>query len=276
MTNICTKKFDTGYTQVLNAVLHDNNLSLKAKGAYAYLFSKPDGWQFHADTMATDLKESHKQVLAIVKELISAGYIRREQVNTNGRFGGIVYVFINVDRVTQIPHTQKSACGKTGSHNKTDYISKTDYKNKEIDIKKVSADAIVAPDAATVIDRFTRLWNDSLVKYFREDYPSLRPIPKITRSEIKYLSARDKELRCLVSELIENGTIPASEAELVKADIWKWAFEQLYQRMSKSRFMRGEIKPSDGHAQFVFTVDTFLRKANFIRYVNPNSVYMLD
>lgn len=116
------KKYDTGFTQVANVVLNDENLSLEAKGLYSYLFSKPSGWEFHPSTMAKDLKESHKTILRIVKELIEKGYIKRTQSNVNGKFGGNVYEF---NRIDEIPYAQKSACGKTYTHNNTNPINNT-------------------------------------------------------------------------------------------------------------------------------------------------------
>lgn len=73
------KKFNIGFTQVCNEVLTDKSLSLKAKGLYAYLFSKPDGWEFHIDIMKDELQESKAIIRKTIKELIDAGYILREQ-----------------------------------------------------------------------------------------------------------------------------------------------------------------------------------------------------
>lgn len=129
------KKYDTGYTQVLNKVLLDENLSLKAKGLYAYLFSKPDGWQFHIDVMEKGLKESKGQIRTIIKELLDLGYIERKQVNENGVFGGIVYEFIKQNNIEK-PCTEKSAYGKTLTHNNIYNLNNTDNLKKENNKKK--------------------------------------------------------------------------------------------------------------------------------------------
>lgn len=131
------KKYNTGYTQVLNDVLYDNRLSLRAKGIYAYLFSKPDGWQFHTNTMSKDLKESKGQIYAAIKELIVCGYIIRKQINENGVFGGTIYEFLepcNKIPYAEIPCAEKTAYGSTPTHNNTNNISNTDiYNNTDID-----------------------------------------------------------------------------------------------------------------------------------------------
>jgi hypothetical protein len=40
------KKYVRNYTQVPNDIINDKRLSLKAKGLYLFLVSKPDNWDF--------------------------------------------------------------------------------------------------------------------------------------------------------------------------------------------------------------------------------------
>lgn len=126
------KKYSTGFTMITNTILQDKDLSLRAKGLYTYLFSKPDGWEFHISAMVKELKETEGQIRVIVQELLNKGYIVRHQVNENGKFGGMVYEFVDIDRdgknrVTDIPCSEKSAYGKTSTHNNTESTSNTDY-----------------------------------------------------------------------------------------------------------------------------------------------------
>ena len=125
------KKYNTGYTQVLNEVLYNKNISLRAKGLYAYLFSKPDEWQFHWEVMTTEIQETKGQMYPAIKELIEAGYIIRKQAkNENGVFGGIIYEFLDPCAVS--PCAEKTVYGKTAIHNNTDILSNTNNKKKEI------------------------------------------------------------------------------------------------------------------------------------------------
>lgn len=97
------KKFDVGFTQVSNIILNDNQISLKAKGLFAYLFSKPDDWEFHISAMEKELKEKRDAILSTVNELIEHNYITRKQKN-DGKFGGILYEFVLPH--TENPHTE--------------------------------------------------------------------------------------------------------------------------------------------------------------------------
>lgn len=117
MATVRLRKFDIGYTQVPNSMLCDPNLSSKAKGIYCYLFSKPDGWQFHTSTREKELQEGKDSFYAGINELVSAGYIEREQLNENGTFGGTIYRFVRkseIDTVSGKPVCGKPVCGKPG------------------------------------------------------------------------------------------------------------------------------------------------------------------
>lgn len=91
------------YTIISNLVLTDENLSLEEKGLFCYLFSKPDGWEFHYNAMKKELQEkSDKTIRKILNRLVETGYITKCQVNsTNGHFGGINIKFTDKSFVQQ-------------------------------------------------------------------------------------------------------------------------------------------------------------------------------
>lgn len=62
-------KDNVPFTQVANVVLTSPKISLKAKGLYAYLFSKPDTWEFSSHRMEGELKESHPTIVKLLREL---------------------------------------------------------------------------------------------------------------------------------------------------------------------------------------------------------------
>lgn len=68
-------KIAVPFTQVPNGLLYDSNISFKAKGIWAYMSAKPEGWKFSADRIAEETKEERKAILAGLKELSEAGYI---------------------------------------------------------------------------------------------------------------------------------------------------------------------------------------------------------
>lgn len=72
------------FTMVANEVLYRTDISLSAKGIFAYLFSKPEGWEFSAVRMASECKEGRKSVLSALLELKGAGLIERKKFS-NGK-----------------------------------------------------------------------------------------------------------------------------------------------------------------------------------------------
>lgn len=134
MTDII-RKYDTGFTQVSNKILTEPTLSLKAKGIYAYLFSKPDGWQFYTKVIKKELKEGYKAFHSGVKELIDRGYIKKTQKNEKGKFGGNVYEFTTLDELNRLAVLANRQDGKT---NNTNILSNTKEKTQK-DKKKVKS-----------------------------------------------------------------------------------------------------------------------------------------
>lgn len=84
MEKIDFKKQNIPFTQVANGVLYDKNLSLGAKAVYAFMYSKPDGWQFSANRIGQELNVSKPTVLKILDELKQFGYLISQKL-PNGR-----------------------------------------------------------------------------------------------------------------------------------------------------------------------------------------------
>jgi DNA-binding MarR family transcriptional regulator len=78
------KKENIPFTMVANEVLKDKNISFKAKGLYAYLFSKPDDWDFSSNRMILETTDGRKAIMGMLKELERAGYLNRSKL-PNGR-----------------------------------------------------------------------------------------------------------------------------------------------------------------------------------------------
>lgn len=77
-----TRKIEVPFTQVANSILNDKKLSFKAKGVFAYIYSKPDGWDFSSYRISKDSTDGCDAIGTAVKELTNAGYLRTEKLNT--------------------------------------------------------------------------------------------------------------------------------------------------------------------------------------------------
>ena len=67
------------FTQVPNSVLENKNISLRAKGMWTYLYSKPDGYDFSVNRMPVEIGDGRKICMAVMKELEKAGYLVRQR-----------------------------------------------------------------------------------------------------------------------------------------------------------------------------------------------------
>lgn len=65
-----------------NDLLNDPKISLKAKGLFGYLQSKPDDWDFSADRIKNDTKENRDAILSWLKELEQFWYLQRNRYKT--------------------------------------------------------------------------------------------------------------------------------------------------------------------------------------------------
>lgn len=74
------KKYVRNYTQVGNDIINDKNLTLKAKGLFLFLLSKPDNWNFSARLIATQNKDSIASVNTGLRELEDFGLLNRIHV----------------------------------------------------------------------------------------------------------------------------------------------------------------------------------------------------
>lgn len=83
---IRTKK-NRNYTVISNFALNDPNLSLKAKGLWSFIMSKPDKWNISSRNLSSELKESRNTVMTTLKELENARYLKRGEVREkDGKF----------------------------------------------------------------------------------------------------------------------------------------------------------------------------------------------
>lgn len=123
-----------GFTIVINKIINYELLSLKAKGLYLYIASKPSGWNFSIPGIASQNKENKAAIRSGLHELEEYGLLVRTQIkSTNGMFGGYRYtVTTNLiierlspsseNRTTEKQTTEKRTLSKKG-------LSKKDLSN---------------------------------------------------------------------------------------------------------------------------------------------------
>lgn len=127
------------FTQVSNDVLNDKNLSAKAKGVFAYLYSKPDDWDFAVERIISDFKDGRDSIISGLKELEAFSYLKRKRLPSWKMVYNIWYE-PNPDNpemdkkpLPENPTSGNSQSGKIRKLNNIDNINNTEIiNNKEI------------------------------------------------------------------------------------------------------------------------------------------------
>lgn len=188
---------DTRFSIVGNTMLQDPDLSLKAKGLAALIFSLGDGWEISIERLMVYSRDGKDATKAAVQELEKAGYLAREQTrDPKGLLGDMDYRISDypmaINPLTEYPTTDNPPT------NKITINKETSYKETRNDISTPlrSVDNHMAPSE-----------NPVGIQSAAVEGPKAKKSPaKITRKEVERV-------------LIEEG-LDASE-ELVEA-IWGW------------------------------------------------------
>ena len=120
------KKQQVPFTQVANEVLYDKRISLRAKGLFAYMYSKPDGWEFAAVRISNETTDGRDGILAAMAELLEFGYMKRIKL-ASGRIRYSIQHFAKKPK-QEFPIVGKTHSGKSRSISNTEEESNTDKK----------------------------------------------------------------------------------------------------------------------------------------------------
>jgi hypothetical protein len=118
------------YATIPNELLNREDISLKAKGLYAYFQSKPDNWKFSKERLSKNLKEGIDSIKSAFKELKDAGYLETKPVRNKGTFTGYDYI-LNTTALVDLPQGGKPALRETRTAVKPTAISKKDSSKKD-------------------------------------------------------------------------------------------------------------------------------------------------
>ena len=102
MDRIFKSTTDIPYTIIANEVLKDNELSLQAKGLFAYLQSLPPNWVINKNELVKNHTNGKHATISAFKELEDKGLvIKVEQIRKNGMFSHNEYcVYPNYKHLT--------------------------------------------------------------------------------------------------------------------------------------------------------------------------------
>lgn len=80
-------------------MVNSTEISLKAKGLFAYIQSKPDGWDFSAERIANHIKEGLQSVSSALKELEKSGYLVRQKKQNEWGHWDVEYILNEIPTI---------------------------------------------------------------------------------------------------------------------------------------------------------------------------------
>ena len=146
-----------------HSVLYSRDISLKAKGLYTYMQSKPDGWQFSATRIALECKEERGAIEAGLKELEEAGYLTRsKQQDKQGRWE---WVHVLADKpVLEKPVLENPASDNPALENPA--YKQEGLNNKEIVKSSKNTSEHSSQDVVAIIDAFKEV-NKAFTQWYK-------------------------------------------------------------------------------------------------------------
>jgi hypothetical protein len=174
MKETLRKEDNIPFTQIANAVLNDKNISLKAKGLFSYIYSKPNGWDFAASRIANDNSDGVRSVEEGLKELVNMRYL----VRTRRYGGGVEYKISWKKEQTQtakIADSQNDKQLKRLTAKKAEISNKDYISNKEEESNKEVASNDAKPASAWGVKLKKKRTYSELGKVIIADFESVDP-----------------------------------------------------------------------------------------------------
>lgn len=119
------------YVQIRRDIFEDITISPKAKGVLGYILSRPNRWKIYHSQLQHALNIGEDYLNSALKELVSAGYARRERIRIKGKYQPYRY---EISELKKFQPNGKNPSGeftqeKTSSHTSFNQTGKTSPEN---------------------------------------------------------------------------------------------------------------------------------------------------
>lgn len=83
---------ESNFTVIDNTVLQDTELTFKAKGLFAYLWSQSDEWNFYETEVVKHSKDGISSLRSGIHELEERGYLQRKRIRVKGKLKDSMWI----------------------------------------------------------------------------------------------------------------------------------------------------------------------------------------
>jgi predicted transcriptional regulator len=132
--NKLNNKIKENFTTIPNSVIRNKALSDRARFLFCYMASMPNDWQFYQSAMAKELGYTKDTLRKYMEELLSTGYLIREQRREKGKFDSYDYN-INFSPCMENTDTVKNGSGKIPNREKSTVTNK-DFEQRKNNTNK--------------------------------------------------------------------------------------------------------------------------------------------
>ncbi len=132
--NKVNNKIKENFTTIPNSVIRNKALSDRARFLFCYMASMPNDWQFYQSAMAKELGYTKDTLRKYMEELLSTGYLIREQRREKGKFDSYDYT-INFSPCMENTDTVKNGSGKIPNREKSTVTNK-DFEQRKNNTNK--------------------------------------------------------------------------------------------------------------------------------------------
>lgn len=152
------------FTVIRNAIFRDYRLSAKAVGVACKLLSLPPTWEYSVKGIAALFMDGETSIRNALLELEECGYLSREQVRAEGKFGKSVYTITDSlkaekprveNPMTDNPMTEKPSQYNTKELNTNKSNTKRFIPPSVEDVREYIAEKGYHVDAERFIDYYT-------------------------------------------------------------------------------------------------------------------------
>lgn len=219
-------------------ISEDWRLSWAARGLLVYLLGKPDSWEVSVAALVKETEGSGKPtkrdgMYSLLRELEAAGYLSRRQERSDaGTFEAADYL------VHELPCRDEPLTANPFTANPTQTSTDPNQvlKEQQEDISPSVISRLAAPSRPAIPMQ-------EIVDLYHAILPMGISCRKLTAKRRAAITARWK-----------SGDLP-------DLDTWR----QYFERAAKSKFIRGEVAPSNGFKQFQVSLDYLIREDSYAK-----------
>lgn len=141
----------SGFTIINNGVLNNTQLSWKAKGLFAYLWSQSDSWDFYEVEVLKHSTDGRASLRAGLKELEEHGYLKRYRNRDDKGILRESKWILSEQPMFDFPKLDKPTLDKPTLDNRT--LTSTNQNNTNQNNTNLNEDAAVEPNVVNIEDQ---------------------------------------------------------------------------------------------------------------------------